>query len=136
MQLRKVVSWLSMHNFPQGLVSFADGFSTDPLGHKTEFLRNLQQDNSIAIRAGYGSSKDISVYNSLGLSSEHIYIVGKLSKKQMCQCNHLSEGYAAHLTDLVSPGGSRPAQGNARMIIPRATSVSGRLHHECKEYKF
>ena len=28
MQLRKVVSWLSMHNFPQGLVSFADGFST------------------------------------------------------------------------------------------------------------
>jgi hypothetical protein len=39
MQLRKVVSWLSMHNFPYGVVSFADGISTDPLRHKTEYLR-------------------------------------------------------------------------------------------------
>ena len=52
MQLRKVVSWLSMHNFPEGLVSFADGFSTDPLGHKTEFLKNLQDDHSIGWRSG------------------------------------------------------------------------------------
>ena len=66
MQLRKVVSWLSMHNFPEGLVSFADGFSTDPLGHKTEFLKNLQNDHSIVFRAGYGSSKDVSMYCSLG----------------------------------------------------------------------
>ena len=48
----KVVSWLSMHNFPEGLVSFADGFSTDPLGHKTEFLKNLQDDHSIGWRSG------------------------------------------------------------------------------------
>ena len=27
----QVVSWLSMHNFPHGLVSFADGFNVDPL---------------------------------------------------------------------------------------------------------
>ena len=27
----QVMSWLSMHNFPHGLVSFADGLSTDPL---------------------------------------------------------------------------------------------------------
>lgn len=47
----KVVSWLSMHNFPEGLVSFADGFSTDPLGHKTEFLKNLQDDHSIGRRS-------------------------------------------------------------------------------------
>jgi arsenate reductase-like glutaredoxin family protein len=39
MQLRKVVSWLSMHNFPYGVVSFADGISTDPLRHKTEYLK-------------------------------------------------------------------------------------------------
>ena len=55
-----------MHNFPEGLVSFADGFSTDPLGHKTEFLKNLQHDHSIVFRAGHGSSKAVSMYCSLG----------------------------------------------------------------------
>jgi len=124
MQLQKVVSWLTRHNFPQGLVSFADGFSTDPLGHKTEYLKHLQQEHSIVVHAGYGSSKDISVYSSIGLKPDSIHIVGKMSKKLISQCNHLSEGYAAHLTQLVSPGGSRPAQGNARMVIPRASGVT------------
>ena len=127
MQLQKVVSWLTRHNFPQGLVSFADGFSTDPLGHKTEYLKHLQQEHSIVVHAGYGSSKDISVYSSIGLKPDSIHIVGKMSKKLISQCNHLSEGYAAHLTQLVSPGGSRPAQGNARMVIPRASGVTGNL---------
>jgi len=119
MQLRKVKSWLSMHNFPNGLLSFADGFSTDPLGHKTEFLRQLQQDHDIVVHAGYGSSKDISVYSSLGVKQETINIVGKVSKKQVHLCNHLHDGYAAHLTSLAAPGASRSAQGNARMVIPR-----------------
>lgn len=43
MQQHKVVSWLSQHNFPHGLVSFADGLSTDPLGHKAVYLKNLIQ---------------------------------------------------------------------------------------------
>lgn len=43
MQHHRVVSWLSQHNFPHGLVSFADGLSTDPLGHKTAYLNNLIQ---------------------------------------------------------------------------------------------
>jgi hypothetical protein len=43
MQQQKVVSWLSQHNFPHGLVSFADGLSTDPLGHKATYLKNLIQ---------------------------------------------------------------------------------------------
>ena len=37
----------------------------------------------------------------------------------MTSCNPLTEGYAAHLTKISSPGGSVPAQGNARMVIPR-----------------
>lgn len=41
MQHRRVVSWLSQHNFPHGLISFADGLSTDPLGHKAAYLSNL-----------------------------------------------------------------------------------------------
>lgn len=31
----------------------------------------------------------------------------------------LTDGYAAHLADLKAPGLSRPAQGNARMILFR-----------------
>ena len=31
------------HNFPHGLVSFADGFSTDPLRHKADCLKQLVQ---------------------------------------------------------------------------------------------
>ena len=89
MQLQKVVSWLTRHNFPLGLVSFADGFSTDPLGHKTEYLKHLRQEQSVVFHAGYGSSKDISVYSSVGLKPNSIHIVGKLSKKQISLCNHL-----------------------------------------------
>lgn len=46
MQQQKVVSWLSQHNFPHGLVSFADGLSTDPLGHKAAYLNKLVQVNN------------------------------------------------------------------------------------------
>ncbi|XP_049861390.1 protein retinal degeneration B isoform X3 [Schistocerca gregaria] len=119
MQQQKVVSWLSQHNFPHGLLSFADGFSTDPLGHKTMYLRNLIQEHGVAIHVAYGSSKDISVYTSIGLKPKQIFIVGKVSKKHHTLATILQDGYAAHLTTLMAPGGSRPAQGNARMVIPR-----------------
>ena len=33
-----------MHNFPLGLVSFADGLSTDPLRHKMEFLKGRERE--------------------------------------------------------------------------------------------
>lgn len=46
MQQQKVVSWLSQHNFPHGLVSFADGLSTDPLGHKAAYLNKLVEVNA------------------------------------------------------------------------------------------
>ncbi|XP_044748512.1 protein retinal degeneration B isoform X1 [Coccinella septempunctata] len=119
MQHRKVVSWLSQHNFPHGLVSFADGISTDPLGHKAAYLNNLIQNHGVLIHAAYGSAKDINVYNSIGLKPKQIFIVGKASKKQHVQAVILSEGYAVHLNSLMAHGGSRPAQGNARMVIPR-----------------
>nr|XP_022903080.1 protein retinal degeneration B isoform X2 [Onthophagus taurus] len=119
MQHHRVVSWLSQHNFPHGLVSFADGLSTDPLGHKTAYLNNLIQFHNVIIQSAYGSSKDIVVYTSIGLKPKQIFIVGKASKKQHSQATILTEGYAAHLTTLLAHGGSRPAQGNARMVIPR-----------------
>ncbi|CAH1186663.1 unnamed protein product [Phyllotreta striolata] len=119
MQHRRVVSWLSQHNFPHGLISFADGLSTDPLGHKAAYLNNLVESHGMVIHSAYGSAKDISVYTTLGLKPKQIYIIGKATKKQQSQATILMEGYAAHLSALMSHGGSRPAQGNARMVIPR-----------------
>lgn len=119
MQHRKVVSWLSQHNFPHGLVSFADGFTTGPLSHKAAYLNNLIQNHGVIIHAAYGSAKDITVYTNVGLRPKQIYIVGKASKKQQSQATVLSDGYAIHLATLMTHGGSRPAQGNARMVIPR-----------------
>jgi len=122
MQLLRVVSWLSQHNFPHGLVSFADGFSTDPLRHKAEYLKGLINDQRLIIHKAYGSAKDITVYSSLGLSPDDIFVVGKPpSGKRQSAATYLSEGYADHLSQLSAHGGSRPAQGNARMVIPRST---------------
>ncbi len=38
------------------------------------------------IFAGYGSTKDISVYTAIGLPPTQIYIVGRPSKKMQHQC--------------------------------------------------
>ncbi|XP_071529989.1 protein retinal degeneration B isoform X1 [Panulirus ornatus] len=119
MQQQKVVSWLAQHNFPHGLVSFADGLSRDPLGHKADYLRGLIQDHALMVMAAYGSSKDITVYSSIGLKAEQIYIVGKASKKQQTSAQVLTDGYAAHLSSLSALGKSRPARGNPQMVIPR-----------------
>ena len=43
----QVVSWLSMHNFPHGLVSFADGFNVDPL----RFLIIIKIFNTLKVSA-------------------------------------------------------------------------------------
>ncbi|GAB6028613.1 hypothetical protein CHUAL_004450 [Chamberlinius hualienensis] len=113
MQQQRVVSWLAQHNFPHGVVSFVDGLSTDPLRHKAEYLKHLVQDADVVIHSAYGSSKDIAMYSSVGLKSENIYIVGKVSKKQ-----HAQAQVSSHKPCLMH-GGSRTAKGNARMVIPR-----------------
>ena len=92
MQQRRVVSWLAQHNFPHGLLSFADGLSTDPLRHKADYLRRLVNEVGLDIRAAYGSAKDIGVYSSVGIKSENIFIVGKVSRKQQTQAQFISEG--------------------------------------------
>jgi membrane-associated phosphatidylinositol transfer protein len=107
MQQQRVVSWLSQHNFPHGLISFADGLSTDPLGHKTAYLNNLIQIHGMVVHQAYGSSKDISVYTNIGLKPKQIYVVGKVSKKLQSMATCLSEGYASHLNTLMVHGGSR-----------------------------
>lgn len=51
MQKQRVVSWLSQHNFPQGMIFFSDGLVHDPLRQKAIFLRNLVQEVSPRGRA-------------------------------------------------------------------------------------
>ena len=80
---------------------------------------SMLQEHGLVIHVAYGSSKDISVYTSIGLRARQIFIVGKVSKKHHSLATVLQDGYAAHLTTLLAHGGSRPAQGNARMVIPR-----------------
>ncbi|KAF4794185.1 membrane-associated phosphatidylinositol transfer protein 3-like protein [Turdus rufiventris] len=121
MQKQRVVSWLSQHNFPQGMIFFSDGLVHDPLRQKTIFLRNLMQECHIKICAAYGSMKDISVYSVLALSPSQIYIVGRSTKKYQAQCQFLSEGYAAHLASLEFSLHTRPKKNNSRMILRKGS---------------
>nr|XP_046243447.1 membrane-associated phosphatidylinositol transfer protein 2-like isoform X1 [Scatophagus argus] len=121
MQKQRVVAWLSQHNFPHGIVSFCDGLVHDPLRHKANFLKSLTEAN-MKIFAGYGSTKDISVYTSIGLPSSQIYIVGRPSKKMQHQCQFITEGYAAHLSQLEYNHRSRPAKSSsARMVLRKGS---------------
>ncbi|KAL6114144.1 pitpnm2 [Pungitius sinensis] len=121
MQKQRVVAWLSQHNFPHGIVSFCDGLVHDPLRHKANFLKSLTELH-LKIFAGYGSTKDISVYTSIGLSPSHIYIVGRPSKKLQHQCQFITEGYAAHLSQLEYSHRSRPAKSSsARMVLRKGS---------------
>ncbi|XP_078106905.1 membrane-associated phosphatidylinositol transfer protein 2-like isoform X5 [Sander vitreus] len=119
MQKQRVVAWLSQHNFPHGIVSFCDGLVHDPLRHKTNFLKSLTEVH-MKIFAGYGSTKDISVYTSIGIPPSQIYIVGRPSKKMQCQ--FITEGYAAHLSQLEYSHRSRPAKSSsARMVLRKGS---------------
>nr|XP_033809836.1 membrane-associated phosphatidylinositol transfer protein 2 isoform X5 [Geotrypetes seraphini] len=121
MQKQRVVAWLAQHNFPHGIVSFCDGLVHDPLRHKANFLKSLITDVHMKIHAAYGSTKDISVYSSLGLSPSQTYIVGRPTKKLQHQCQFITEGYAAHLAQLEYNHRSRPAKNTSRMALRKGS---------------
>uniref|UniRef100_A0A8C1BRF0 Membrane-associated phosphatidylinositol transfer protein 3 n=1 Tax=Cyprinus carpio carpio TaxID=630221 RepID=A0A8C1BRF0_CYPCA len=134
MQKQRVVSWLSQHNFPQGMIFFSEGLVHDPLRQKTIFLRNLVQECHIKINCAYGSMKDISVYNMLGLNPNQIYIVGRPSKKYQNQCQFLSEGYAVHLSSLQFSHRARPKKSSSvRMVLRKGSfGLSAKPDFLCK----
>ncbi|XP_062350151.1 membrane-associated phosphatidylinositol transfer protein 1 isoform X3 [Cinclus cinclus] len=121
MQKHRVVAWLSQHNFPHGAVSFCDGLTHDPLRQKAAFLQSLRTEAEISIVAGYGSTKDVSVYSSLGLAPAHIYIVGRTVKKFQNQCQFLSEGYVAHLAQLEAAALAHSPKGPPRPVLGKGT---------------
>ncbi|XP_034403473.1 membrane-associated phosphatidylinositol transfer protein 2-like isoform X2 [Cyclopterus lumpus] len=122
MQKQRVVAWLSQHNFPHGVVSFCDGLVHDPLRHKANFLKSLINEAQMRIFAAYGSTKDISVYSSIGLPPSHIYIVGRSTKKLQHQCQFIADGYAAHLSQLEYIQRSRPAKSASTRMVLRKSS--------------
>uniref|UniRef100_A0A671TL71 Membrane-associated phosphatidylinositol transfer protein 3 n=1 Tax=Sparus aurata TaxID=8175 RepID=A0A671TL71_SPAAU len=136
MQKQRVVSWLSQHNFPHGMIFFSEGLVHDPLRQKTIFLRNLIQECHIKINSAYGSMKDISVYNMLGLSPSQIYIVGRPSKKYQNQLflSFLSDGYAAHLSTLQFGHRARPKKSpSVRMVLRKGSfGLSAKPDFLCK----
>ncbi|KAM9328914.1 membrane-associated phosphatidylinositol transfer protein 2 [Gastrophryne carolinensis] len=121
MQKQRVVAWLAQHNFPHGIVSFCDGLVHDPLRHKANFLKSLIQDVHMKIHAAYGSTKDISVYTSIGLSPMQIFIVGRPTKKLQHQCQFITEGYASHLAQLEYSHRSRPAKNTNRIALRKGS---------------
>ncbi|KAG8456052.1 hypothetical protein GDO86_002015 [Hymenochirus boettgeri] len=121
MQKQRVVAWLAQHNFPHGIVSFCDGLVHDPLRHKANFLKSLITDVHMKVHAAYGSTKDIAVYSSLGLSPLQIYIVGRPTKKLQHQCQFITEGYASHLAQLEYNHRSRPAKNTSRMALRKGS---------------
>ncbi|XP_010006091.1 PREDICTED: membrane-associated phosphatidylinositol transfer protein 1, partial [Chaetura pelagica] len=121
MQKHRVVAWLSQHNFPHGVVSFCDGLTHDPLRQKAAFLQSLRSEAEVTIIAGYGSTKDVSVYSSVGLAPAHIYIVGRAVKKFHNQCQFLSEGYVAHLAQLEAAAMTHSPKGPPRPMLGKGT---------------
>ncbi|XP_061589842.1 membrane-associated phosphatidylinositol transfer protein 2-like isoform X2 [Cololabis saira] len=126
MQKQRVVAWLSQHNFPHGVVSFCDGLVHDPLRHKANFLKSLINEAHMRIFAAYGSTKDISVYTSMGLSPSQIYIVGRPTKKMQHQCQFIPDGYASHLSQLEYNQRSRPTKSaSARVVLRKGSFALG-----------
>uniref|UniRef100_A0AAX7VJP4 DDHD domain-containing protein n=1 Tax=Astatotilapia calliptera TaxID=8154 RepID=A0AAX7VJP4_ASTCA len=126
MQKQRVVAWLSQHNFPNGIVSFCDGLVHDPLRHKANFLKTLINEANMRIFAAYGSTKDISVYTSIGLPPSHIYIVGRPTKKMQHQCQFILDGYASHLSQLEYNQRSHPAKtASTRMVLRKGSFALG-----------
>jgi len=118
-QKHQVTRWLAQHNFPFGMVSFCESINKDYQKHKQLFLRGLLAKEAINIHAAYGSSRDIHIFTSLGLTKEQIFIVGK-QQKQKAAANFqvISDGYASHLSNLPSHPLSRHAVGPLCSLLP------------------
>eukprot|EP00794_Sanderia_malayensis_P014394 gene14394-15893_t len=119
-QKHQVMGWLAQHNFPFGIVSFCESIRKDYQRHKQEFLSKILKEEAVSIHAAYGSSRDISIYASLGLSKEQIFIVGKHKSQKQGKDNFqvITEGYAAHLSELPLHPLSRHAAGQISSMLP------------------
>ena len=114
-QQHKVVHWLAQHNFPHGstrrsfsflitgvfilagMTLFNNGISREPLKHKAEMVRKAVENGDLLISAAYGSSKDVSIYQSINVPIERTFVVGKIKSRLQNRARFVSDGYALHL---------------------------------------
>eukprot|EP01135_Chromosphaera_perkinsii_P006050 Nk52_evm4s386 gene=Nk52_evmTU4s386 len=113
MQQQGVVSWLAEHEFPAGLIWFADHATYDPGKHKQHFLMNLMSEAKIKIAAAYGSSKDLIAYAALGIPPERIFIVH--GGKGLKNCTSLDGYKQSHLSEV-------DKMPFPKVLLPRARS--------------
>jgi len=77
---------------------------------------------NIIFAAGYGSSKDVHMYEALGLSRERIYTVGKVGRKLQSSVHSITDGYISHLRELKTNNGySLKFQANPRAVLPKGS---------------
>lgn len=81
---------------------FNNGLSRDPLRHKADMIRTAVTNADLLITAGYGSSRDVSIYQSIHVPSDRIFVVGKVKSRLQNQAQFISDGYALHLGFLMT----------------------------------
>uniref|UniRef100_A0A1I8GZR3 DDHD domain-containing protein n=1 Tax=Macrostomum lignano TaxID=282301 RepID=A0A1I8GZR3_9PLAT len=79
MQLRRVLGWLARHNFPHGMLFFADGLSADAMRQKAACLQRLTAQTGLRLHAAYGSAKDVPEFRAVG--ARHVFVVGRGGRK-------------------------------------------------------
>uniref|UniRef100_A0A1I8JM68 DDHD domain-containing protein n=1 Tax=Macrostomum lignano TaxID=282301 RepID=A0A1I8JM68_9PLAT len=79
MQLRRVLGWLARHNFPHGMLFFADGLSADAMRQKAACLQRLTAQTGLRLHAAYGSAKDVPAFRAVG--ARHVFVVGRGGRK-------------------------------------------------------
>ncbi|CAH8556461.1 Membrane-associated phosphatidylinositol transfer protein 2, variant 3 [Schistosoma haematobium] len=118
MQRRRVTNWMANHNFPFGMTFFLNGLYSDPLKQKAQMLKTVVENANLRVHCGYGSGKDINLYRSLGLSTQNIFLVGKVSRSQASNGTPLLQGYSSHLSSLINGHTlSRPAVGSMSIAV-------------------
>ena len=80
-----------------GMTLFNNGISRDPHRHKGEMIRHVVSNADLIITAGYGSSRDVPIYQSIHVLPDHIFVVGKSKSRLQSQAQFISDGYALHL---------------------------------------
>ena len=50
-------------------------------------LKRIKNQNDLDICAAYGSSKDVSIYSSIGIPASKIFSIGRSTRKLSTSCN-------------------------------------------------
>jgi len=107
-----------------------DTFQSCNFRHKADYLKSLISDQDVVIHAAYGSSKDISVYSSLELKYDQIFVFGKPSKKTKSITSHLAKQWLCRTSCLfnqsrwIETGSRKRSNGNPQGPSTYSSSIA------------